>query len=154
MFKNEAEYQMARTRIEADKQAAMRQREQFAAQGLTDQEIEEAMQPLLSFHAQLVDEVRWYERIVAGDFSSLEDLDALGRLLIAIRTARGISQEELARRLGVPVAQVIRDERDEYYGFTLQELSPIIRALKTRISTHVEVESEEQPQRGLVYVGD
>ncbi len=151
MFKNEAEYQMALTRIETDKQAAIRQYEQFAAQGLTKQDIEEAMQPLLCFHAQLVDEVRWYERIVARDFSSLEDLDALGRLLIAIRLADGISQEQLAQRLGVPLAQVIQDERDEYYGFTLQEIDPVIRALNARISTRVEPETEPHSDRELAY---
>ncbi len=151
MFKNQAEYQMALTRIETDTQAAARQREQLRALNFSEQDIEEAMQPLLCFHAQLVDEVRWYQRIVARDFSSLEDLDALGRLLIAIRLADEISQEELARRLDVPVAQVVQDERDEYYGFTLQELDPIIRALNARISTRVELEPEVGPGRALAY---
>ena len=142
MFKNEAEYQMALARIETDKVAALRQREEFAATGLTEEEINEALQPLLSFHAQLVDEVRWYERIVQKDFSSLENLDALGRLLIAIRLAQKISQEELAQRLRVSVGEVIQNERDEYYGFTNEELSPIIAALGARITTKV-----EQPER-------
>ena len=142
MFKNEAEYQMALARIETDKVAALRQREEFAATGLTEEEVNEALQPLLSFHAQLVDEVRWYERIVQKDFSSLENLDALGRLLIAIRLAQKISQEELAQRLRVSVGEVIQNERDEYYGFTNEELSPIIAALGARITTKV-----EQPER-------
>ena len=146
MLKSEQEYVLALRRIEDDREVAARQREELAAVGLNPQEIEHAMEPLLSFHAQLAEEVEWYQRIVAGDFTSLEELDAVGRLLIAIRIAHNISPAELAARLGVDEQQVIRDERDEYYGFTKEELLQVSDALGVRITTRVET----APERELV----
>jgi DNA-binding XRE family transcriptional regulator len=149
MFKNDTEYQMALTRIKTDEQVAANQRSQLQQMGLSAEDIELAMQPLLSFHAQLIDEVRWYESIMQNDFTSLENIDALGRLLIAVRLAHRISQEELARRLHISLEEVVHNERDEYYGFTLDELLPVIDALGARISTRVEFDPE--PERQLAY---
>ena len=74
------------------------------------------MQPALSFHAQLVEEVEWYERVCRRDFETIHTLNAIGRLLIAARIANGLTQQGLAERLGVSAAQVSRDERNDYHG--------------------------------------
>jgi DNA-binding XRE family transcriptional regulator len=55
-----------------------------------------------------------------GEFEERENLRGLGHLLITSRIAQGISQRELARRLGVHETQVSRDERNEYFGITLE----------------------------------
>ena len=59
-------------------------------------------------------------RLKGGEFDELENLRGLGHLLIALRIAQGISQRELARRLDVHESQVSRDERNEYFGITLE----------------------------------
>ena len=138
MIKSREEYRLARQRLDEDRRIAEEQEAALRAAGLKGEEVARAMAPILSFHAQLEEEVRWYERIQRGDFSSLDSLEAVGRLLVAIRIARGISQQELAERLQCDVAQVIRDERDEYYGFTLPELARVARALRARVVTRVE----------------
>src|SRR5687767_14424025 len=101
MLKSQEEYEMALRRIEEDRHTAERQRIELSQAGLTSEEVERAMEPLLSFHAQLIDEVRWHEQIMRGDYSAAQQLGALGRLIIAVRLRRGISREEFARRLGV-----------------------------------------------------
>ena len=144
MLKSQEEYEMTLRRIEEDRQVAARQRAELAETGLSEEEIEQAMEPLLSFHAQLQEEAEWYRRIAAGDFTSLEELDAVGRLLIAVRIANNSTPAELAARLGVDEQQVMQDERDEYYGFTKEELQRVIDALGVRITTKVEPASARE----------
>jgi len=75
------------------------------------------------------------------------DLRGLGHLLISIRIAQGISQRELAKRLGVHESQVSRDERNEYFGITLERAIKVLDALNVRLHTKVEIE----PQREMAY---
>ena len=87
--------------------------------GLTASEIKRATDPIQSFHLQLEEEVQSYERLKRGEFDELSDLRGLGHLLISLRVARGLTQRELAERLGVHESLVSRDERNEYHGITL-----------------------------------
>ena len=74
----------------------------------------------------------------------MENLRGLGHLLIAVRIAQGVSQRELARRLDVHESQVSRDERNEYFGITLERAIKILDALNVRLRTKVEVEPERE----------
>lgn len=51
---------------------------------------------------------------------------------------------KLAGRLDVHESQVSRDERNEYFGITLERTIKILDALKVRLRTKVEVEPEDQ----------
>lgn len=53
------------------------------------------------FHEQLKEEVESYERLRRGEFDEVTNFEGLGRSLIALRIAQGLSQLELAERLGV-----------------------------------------------------
>jgi ribosome-binding protein aMBF1 (putative translation factor) len=77
-----------------------------------------------------------------GEFDELENLRGLGHLLIALRIAQGLSQRELARRLDVHESQASRDERNEYFGITLERTIKILDALNVRLRTKVEVEPD------------
>lgn len=54
----------------------------------------------------------------------------------------------LIKRLTVHESQVSRDERNEYFGITLERAVKLLDALDARLHTKVEVE----PPRGLVLV--
>ena len=64
----------------------------------------------------------------------------LGQLLISLRIAQGMSKRELARRLAVHESQVSRDERNEYFGITLERAVKVLDALDVRRHTKVEIE--------------
>ncbi len=69
----------------------------------------------------------------------LDNLRGFGHLLISLRIAPGISQRGLAKGLGVHESQVPRDERNEYYGITLERAIKILDALNVRLRTKVEI---------------
>ena len=96
--------------------------------------------PMESFHCELQEEVQSYERLKRGELDDLDNLRGLGHLLISIRIAQGISQRELARRLEVHESQISRDERNEYYGITLERAVKILDALNVRLHSKVEIE--------------
>ncbi len=74
MIRSEPEYQRARTRLGEDQEVIETQRKVFLDRGLTDEETEKALEPMISFRAQLEDEVSWYERVRRRDFGVLERL--------------------------------------------------------------------------------
>jgi DNA-directed RNA polymerase specialized sigma subunit len=138
MIRSEAEYQEALRRLEQDRQVAAAQRDALAASGLSPAEVDHAMEPLRSFQAQLEEEVAWYEAIRRRNFPAIRRLTQIGRLLIALRIANGLTQRELAERLGVSEAVVSRDERNEYHGITVERAQRILDALNATVVTQVE----------------
>src|ERR1700736_7016285 len=137
MIRNEAEYQEASKRLVEELRRLDEHRSRLKAAGLDEIEIQRVIDPLESFHLQLKEEVEAYERLKRGEFEELENLRGLGHLLITSRIAQGISQRELARRLGVHETQVSRDERNEYFGITLERAAKILDALNVRLRTQV-----------------
>lgn len=78
MIRSEHEYQRALERLKEDQEIIEVQRKVFLDQGLTNEEAEKALEPMVSFRAQLEDEVSWYERVRRRDFGVLENLSATG----------------------------------------------------------------------------
>src|SRR3989442_11299788 len=95
------------------------QRVALEAAGLSAEEVKRGLDPTDCFRAQLREELEWYDRVRHRDFDAIQGLTSIGQLLIAARIANGMSQRELADRLGVSETQVSRDERNEYHGITV-----------------------------------
>jgi transcriptional regulator with XRE-family HTH domain len=62
----------------------------------------------------------------------------VGTLLIALRIANGLSQKEVAPRLGVSEAQVSHDERNEYHGITVDRAQRVLDAMGETLTSRVE----------------
>jgi ribosome-binding protein aMBF1 (putative translation factor) len=140
MIRNEAEYQEASKRLDDEAKRLEQHRARLKEAGLNDDEIKRVIDPLASFHLQLKEEVEAYERLKRGEFEELDNLRGLGHLLITSRIAQGLTQRELARRLGVHETQVSRDERNEYFGITLERAAKILDALSVRLRSQVAIE--------------
>ena len=147
MIRNEAEYQEASARLANERQRLADHRARLKEAGLSAEEIKRVIDPMESFHLQLREEVESYERLKRGEFEELENLQGFGHLLISVRIAQGVSQRELAKRLNVHESQVSRDERNEYFGISLERAVKILDALNVRLHTKVEI----PPPRELVY---
>ena len=140
MIRNEGEYKEAISRLDAEKERLDSQREALIAEGLDDAQIKNLMDPLESFHLQLDEEVKSYERLKRGEFSELKNLSGLGELLVSLRIARGMSQKKLAELLDVHESQISRDERNEYHGISIERATRVLEALGVQLKTTVELQ--------------
>ena len=81
---------------------------------------------------ELRGELRDYESLLSGGFES-DDLDTVARLptmLIRARIAQGLSQKDLAERLGLKEQQIQRYEASEYASASLTRIKEVAGALR------------------------
>ena len=137
MIRNESEYQEAVKRLAEESERLSRQKAQLQSMDLSKEEIKRVLDPVRSFHAQLKEEVGSYERLKRGEFDELHNFQGVGRLLVALRIAKGISQRELAELLQVHESQISRDERNEYHGVTVEKVNRILDMLGADVRSEV-----------------
>lgn len=137
MIRNETEYKRAVERVTEERKRFDQTKLSLKEQGLSPEEIKRVIEPLESFHLQLIEEIESYEKLRRGEFDELKNLRGLGHLLICIRIAMGLSQKDLANKLGVNESQVSRDERNEYHGVTIERANKILEALGVELSSKV-----------------
>lgn len=138
VIRTDKEYSVMKERLLQDEKLIQAQEEELKKMGLTEEQIKRVVEPTISFHQQLKEEVAYYERIKKGEFDALENLSGLGRILIGARISLGISQSDLANRLGVSEAQISKDERNEYHGITIEKAQRILDALDIKLISKVE----------------
>ena len=138
MIRSETEYKEAVRRLKEQDQILGEQKQKLEEMNLGEEEVKRAMDPLRSFRQQLAEEIESYDRLKRGEFDEIRNLRGIGHLLIAARIYRGLSQRELAERLGVHESQISRDERNEYHNITLERATRIIEVLGVEVSSHVE----------------
>jgi DNA-binding XRE family transcriptional regulator len=137
MIRNEREYQEAAKRLEEERSRLAAYQAELETGGLAPDAVKRAMDPLRSFHLQLAEEVEYYEQLKRGDPGALHNLHGLGRYLIGLRIATGLTQRELAGRLGIDESQVSRDERNEYHGVSIERAVRILDALGVQLVSEV-----------------
>jgi len=85
----------------------------------------------------LENQVRQYDQLKSGEIQlpAIDRLDQIAPFIVKIRIAKGISQTELARRLGVSKQVVSRHEEDEYQGVSMSRLQEILDSMgvKTQV---------------------
>ena len=140
MIRNETEYREAVTRLQEENAHIAQQQAELERLGLSGDELKRVVDPLWSFHLQLKEEVESYERLKRREIAEVTNLRSLGHLLICLRIAKGMNQNELAERLGIDPSQVSRDERNEYHGITIERAAKVLEALGTRIHLKCELE--------------
>jgi len=152
MIRNENEYQEVVRRLREEQERLAEHRKRLEEMGLAADEVKRALDPLRSFHEQLSEEVGSYERLKRGELGELLNLHGLGTTLVALRIALGLTQRELAERLGVHESQVSRDERNEYNAITVDRASRILDALGVELRSAFEqpIIRSQGPRRAAV----
>ena len=110
--------------------------------GFSPEKVTRLMEPVESFLPQLKEDVAEYECLKRGEIGELTDLRQLGRFLIKLRIARGLTQRQLAERLRVHESLVSRDERNEYHGITSERAARILEAMGAQIQGKVILRSQ------------
>lgn len=132
MIKTERQYQQACLICREGQEKLQEQIEGMKDRGYEDDEI----QCLTACTARMLEEsqqaIALYRRLKAKDPGALAELP-LNRQLIGLRILMGLSQSQLAARLGVPRSEVAREEKDEYPDLTLQRYGQVLEALGLRM---------------------
>jgi ribosome-binding protein aMBF1 (putative translation factor) len=134
MIKNERQYRIAKAQA-AKFEEALRT---FLAESRNDRRThprlikaqKDAMQSQLeSLHRELTE----YEDLESGNMPppDLEYISIVPRDLIRARIASGLSQKELAKRLGMPEQQIQRYEAKEYESVSLARISEVAKVLQS-----------------------
>lgn len=138
MIRSEKEYQNVLDRLEKERELIEKQKKHFKELGHTEEEIERLLQPMISFHSQLEEEVEAYDEMKRGNLGTLYDFVNIGRWLIGVRIALGLSQKEFAEELGVSEAQVSRDENNEYHGITVEKANRILNTFHVQFRAEID----------------
>ena len=133
MIKNERQYRITRAQA-AKLEAAL---ESFSAQsaggGKTHPRLIKAQADALRSQLEsLRNELREYAEMKTGDIPppDLSYIAVVPQDLIHARIAAGLSQKELAERLGMPEQQIQRYEATEYESVSLARIIEIAKALQ------------------------
>ncbi len=97
----------------------------------------------------------WDKQMADPEFRAIYEEEAakkeLWLQLVEARQAAGLTQTEMAKRLGVSQAQVARIEKRGYDAYTLNTLRRYVEALGEGFSLEVRVKRPESPASGEVF---
>src|SRR5260370_3224044 len=133
----ESQYQRSLATVRESRKVLEEKKKQLVAKGLTPQQIKRVLDPTRSFLQDIEWEVKWYERAKRGEILPDENLESLGRTLIALRIACGMTQTELAKRLDITQAQVSQDESDEYHAISVERAQKILSVFGAHLAGRV-----------------
>jgi ribosome-binding protein aMBF1 (putative translation factor) len=139
MIRNEREYRITKAQAAKFERALSQlstSGEGAQLQPLVQKAQRDAVQSQLE---ELKEQIAEYEALRTGQCSvlSLDSLEELPRALIRARIAAGLTQRELAERLGIKEQQIQRYEPTEYASADLARVNEIARALDVRVREDV-----------------
>ena len=149
MIRSDAELDETRMKLQEQEARIITYRHELEKDGLPAIDVERALDPVRSFVQQLRGIIDEYERVRRGELPDIVSLDDLGPALVAARVAAGVTQRELAVRLGVHESQVSRDEKNDYHGVTIERASKVLATIGVRFRGTLSLERCVTEGRGL-----
>ena len=128
MIKTDRQYKLAQAKCQEGAEQLNQQVDGMKDRGYSEHEIQCLTGCTARMLAQSCQAVELYRRLKDRDVSALQGLP-INRQLIALRIFLGISQAELASRLGIARAEVVRDEKNEYPDLTVQRYHQLLQAM-------------------------
>jgi ribosome-binding protein aMBF1 (putative translation factor) len=140
MIKNERQYRITKTQAAKFRQA-LKEFTSTSRSGVHPVLQKAQVDALKSQLADLQRELTAYERLKSSKHKvvALGSLEELPKALIQARIAGGLSQEELAVKLGLKPQQVQRYEATEYRSASLERVTTVARVLGIKLRHPVEV---------------
>jgi ribosome-binding protein aMBF1 (putative translation factor) len=140
MIKNERQYRITKSQVERFERTIA----QVAAASRPSLHPALRKAEIDGLRSQLGDlkkELREYQALRTGRRRKipLEAIESLARTLIQARIASGLSQEELAARLGLKPQQVQRYEATNYQSASLQRVNEVVRVLGLKLRRPAEL---------------
>lgn len=151
MITNERQFRITRSQLEKLETAAREFNIEEATSRIGSRALAEAELAAIKSHAtDLFAEIQEYEALKSGNVKTLmaTSLAELPTILIKARIAQGLSQHDLAEKLGMPEQQVQRYETEGYASASLRRLSEVAVALNLSMTEIAELHDDEQTAAG------
>jgi ribosome-binding protein aMBF1 (putative translation factor) len=133
MIKNERQYRITKAQAEKFEQALARLQVPTEADEqvhplIRKAQIDAVRSQLEELHSELAE----YDALRTGEHAipTLHTFTSLPKALIQTRIAKGLSQKDLATRLGLKEQQIQRYEATDYAGASFARLKEVIRVLE------------------------
>lgn len=149
MITNDRQYKIAKAQIENFRQS-------LDSLGLTSNAIKNIHPKLIEAQKSaiasqlndLLSEVKEYEDLKAGKIAITEvnSLKDLPLALIKARIANGLTQADLADKLGIKMQQIQRYEAEKYDSASIKTLLKIAEYLNISINAEVQIKTVEAPE--------
>lgn len=126
MIKSDAQRDRTQAQIEGFRKALVQSEQQTS--GKRSAAVRASYESMIR---QLEDELREYDHLMTGDLKlpKIDRLDLIAPFIAKLRIAKGVSQTELARRLGVSKQIVSRYEENDYQTVGIARLQEILDAI-------------------------
>jgi DNA-directed RNA polymerase specialized sigma subunit len=149
MLRSAASYHEAQRLLQDQDALLAASRAEYQAQAIAPDDIERLLQPLVGRRAALAAALADFERSRRREFPVIHNLNDLGKLIIAARVASGLSQRELAARLGVSETQVSRDERFAYRAVSVTRAQRILDVLGECVTLSIDHQRPADPATAI-----
>ena len=152
MIKNERQYRITRAQAKKFESAIAEFVSAPDTQGVHTLLKKAQVDALQSQLGDLKAELEEYEALRTGQRQVLEldSFDDLPRALVQARIAVGLSQQDLAMKLGIKEQQIQRYEASDYQSASLARVSEVIRALGLRVRKEVFLPTRHFPLATLL----
>jgi ribosome-binding protein aMBF1 (putative translation factor) len=139
MIKNERQYRITKSQMGKFEQALADMEHVGLPEGVHPLLYKTQVEAMRSQRDSLRQELAEYEALRDGGMRTFPpgSFDELPRTLIKARIAAGLSQRELAERLGLKEQQVQKYEATEYTSASLARIRAVIRALGVTVREEV-----------------
>ena len=129
MIKNEKQYRITKAQVRRFQDAIAELAGQTRPSNIKPRLWEAQREAARSQMQELREQIEAYERLTRCKEVVLEAVEDLPKALIRARIAAGMTQEGLARRLGVKTQQVQRYEATEYESASFARILKVVQAL-------------------------
>lgn len=133
MMKTEKELELAKKQLLKLTELHNTQLKELTAKGLTQKQAKESLSSSWTYAMQCKEEIELYEKLKKGELPPLKHFSTIGKYFVAARIAKGMTQRELADKLGVKESAVSRDERNEYHGMSVDKMERLAHVLNLKV---------------------
>src|SRR4051812_41721705 len=152
MIKNEREYRITKSQAQKFELALAQEAASEGVEGLHPLIQKAQRDALQSQWEELREQIAEYESLRSGKQAviSLNSLEELPQALIRARIAGGLTQRDLAERMGLKEQQIQRYEATEYASADLARVNEVAKALGLRVREDIFLNNAEQPSEELL----
>jgi DNA-binding Xre family transcriptional regulator len=148
MITNERQYRITKSQLKKLEKSLPAD---GASNGKLDPRLRAAVRDgLLSQINELQEQIAEYERLKASSVSDLRlgSLDELPAVLVKARVAQGMTQKDLARRLGMKEQQIQRYETTRYRSASFKRIIQVADALGIKLQRPTRLQRAARAKRG------